>query len=146
MEKTIRIFLIAGAFYLIFDGLIHFFNLRLFSAQSVWPESALSYSTLLNLVYASFVFLTAGFAFVLQTDINKYKNFVIFSSFWAIFHALMLIFLSFAQNLTLNAKDLPSLYVWLPFYDEYLLVESVVLFCYAGLIFAWIGKKSKSLV
>lgn len=140
MEKIVRGFLIFGIFYLIFDGLLHFFNIRLLSVQSIWPQSALSYGVLLNMVYASFVFLTTGFAFLMQTDIKKYKNLIILSSFWAFFHAILLIYLSTTQNLVLNGKNLPSLLVWSPFYNQYLFFESTLLISYSLVVFYWVKK------
>lgn len=141
MEKTVRGFLIFGAFYLIFDGIIHFFNLRLFSTKYIWPDSAFSYATLLNMVYASFVFLTAAFVLIFQSDLKKYKNFIVVSALWAFFHAGLLIFLSIGQNLTMKAEGLPSLYVWSPFYNQYLLGEAGLLFIYASLVLIWIKRK-----
>ncbi len=141
MEKTVRGFLIFGACYLILDGLIHFFNLRLSSTQSIWPESASSYATLLDMVYASFVFLTASFVLIIQSDVKKYKNFIVVSSFWAFFHGCLLIFLSVGQNLTMKAVGFPSLYVWSPFYNQYLLGEAGLLFIYASLVLIWIKRK-----
>lgn len=140
MEKMVRGFLIFGVFYLIFDGLLHFFNIRLFSVQDIWPQSAFSYATLLNMVYASFVFLAAGFAFLMQKDIKKYKNLIVLSAFWAFFHAILLIYLSITSNLIFSAKELPSLLVWSQFYNQYLLFESALLIAYSLVIFYWMKK------
>lgn len=135
IEKTLRIFLTFLAIYLILDGGIHLFNIRLQSVTNIWPLSALSYASFINALYASFVFLTAGLVLTAQASLKKYKSLILVSGFWAIFHGLLLIYLSLTQNFPLN---LPSLYVWLPFYNLYLVAEALLSFIYATLVFIWI--------
>lgn len=139
-EKILRVFLNILAVYLILDGIIHLFNIRLQSVADVWPKSALSYAALLDMIYASFVFLAALLLLVVQKSLKKYQNLILASSIWAIFHGLLLIYLSFTQNFTDNFSNFPSLYIWMPFYDQYLLVEASLAFIYAILVFIWIKK------
>ena len=60
LEQAIKLFSNLLATYLVVDGLLHLLSIRLQSVISIWPVSAISYAILLNSIYASFVFLTAG--------------------------------------------------------------------------------------
>lgn len=141
MQKLLRPFLIFVAIYLIVDGLIHLFNIRLSQVWDVWPKSALSYATLLNLSYASFVFLAAGLLLIAQKDVKKYKAFLKVSAFWAFMHGGLLVYLSLTQDFAKNLSGIPSLYVWIPFYDQYLLFEAFLAFSYACVIFIYNNEK-----
>lgn len=138
IEKLLRGYINLLGIYLIIDGAIHLFNIRLQSVVNVWPQSALSYATLLNVIYASFVFLAATLVFVAQKDLKKYKTLIMISAIWAFIHGLLLIFLSLTQNFSANFLILSSLSVWIPFYDQYLLLESFLAFVYVVLVFIWI--------
>lgn len=136
-EKVLRLFLIFLAMYLLFDGGLHLLNIRLQSVEQLWPKSALSYATLLNLIYASFVFLASILIFFAQRELKKYKTMIYASAFWALFHGSLLIYLSITQDFTLYFSDLPSLHVWLPFYSQYLLFESILAYFFSLLVFLW---------
>lgn len=137
-EKILRLFLIVLAIYLIGDGIIHLLNIRLQSVTNVWVISALSYATLMNAIYASFVLLAAILVLVAQSALKKNQSLILASSIWAIFHGLLLIYLSSTQNFVNDFSNLPSLYVWIPFYNQYLLVEAFLSFIYAVIVFIWI--------
>ncbi len=137
MQKLLRIFLNLGAVFLIFNGLIYLFNIRLTSVINVWPQSAISYARLLDTVYASFVFLAAILIFIAQQDLEKYKKLIFYSTFWAFFHGLLLVNLSLTQNFTKDLTALPSLQVWFPFYSQFLLFEALLLFVYIVLVILW---------
>lgn len=138
LEKTLRRLLIVLAIYLIGDGIVHLSNTRLLSVIKTWPASALAYARLLDAMYASFVFLAALLMLIAQRSLKKYQTLIIASSIWAIFHGFLLIYLSSTQNFTDNFSGSPSLYVWIPFYNQYLLVEASLAFIYAILVFIWI--------
>lgn len=143
VEKFLRLFLVFLAVYLLFDGAIHLLNIRLQSVEHIWPQSALSYATLLNLIYASFVFLASILILFAQRDLKKYKTMIYASAFWAVFHGSLLIYLSLSQNFSHNFSNLSSLRVWLPFYDLYLLFEGVLACFYALFVFYWIKKEKR---
>ena len=138
LDKVLRVFLNLLAVYLVVDGTIHILNIRLQSVADIWPASALSYATLLNAIYASFVFLAAILVLVALSDLKKYKSLVLASSIWSVFHGLLLIYLNSSQNFMDNFSSLPSLHVWMPFYNYYLFFESLLSLIYAGLVFIWI--------
>ncbi len=139
--NILRIFIILLAVYLIGDGLIHLFNIRLLSVAGVWPRSAISFGILMDGIYASFVFLAAILVFAVQRDLKKYKTLVIASSIWAILHGVLLIFLTTTNDFLASFQSLPSLYVWMPFYNQYLLFEAFLAFLYALLVFIWVKDK-----
>ncbi len=137
IQKLLRIFLNFGAVYLIFNGLVYLFNIRLASVENVWPISAIYYARLLDAIYASFVFLAAVLIFIAQKDLKKYKDLIFYSTIWAFFHGVLLIFLSLTQNFTKDSPSLPSLYIWIPFYSQFLLFEVLLLFIYIVLVVLW---------
>lgn len=132
-----RVFLNLLAVYLIGDGLIHLVNIRLQSVQNIWPQSAISYAILLNSIYASFVFLASILVLIAQKDLKKYKSLILASGIWSIFHGLLLVYITLSQNFMASFLNYPSLYVWLPFYNQYLLFEAFLAFFYAILTFVW---------
>lgn len=141
LEKVVRIFLIFLGIYLIGDGIIHLLNIRLNSVINTWSSSAIVYAKLLNAIYASFVFLAACLVLVVQANLEKYKTLIRVSTIWAIFHGFLLIYLTQTLSIMNNFYNLSSLYVWMPFYNEYLLFEAFLAFAYAILIFIWSNNK-----
>lgn len=137
IQKVIRGLIIFAGMYLLFDALLHFFGTKLLSVAGVWPESAVSYSNLINRLYASFVILAAMTAYVVQKDLKKYKYIIYFSAVWALFHGALLLFLVLTQNYQLTFKNLPSLLVWLPFYREYLVLNAIALLIYSLIVYIW---------
>lgn len=135
-----RLFINILAVYLIGDGLIHLLNIRLNSILNVWPSSAISYAVLLNSIYASFIFLAASLILIAQTNLKKYKDLILISAIWAIFHGILLIYLSLTQNFMISFANAPSLSVWMSFYDKYLIFEAIISFIYAILVFLWRNK------
>lgn len=139
-RKILRGFLIFGGAYFIFDGLLHLSNIKLLSIDNAWPQSAISYGKLLNYLYASFILLAGAIAFCLQANLEKYKSQVIITGIWAVFHGIMLLFLVYTQNYQEIFQSLPSLLVFLPFYKEYLIMNSFLLFGYGGVVYLWLKK------
>ena len=137
-QKLLRVFLNILAIYLVGDGAIHLLNIRLQSVQNVWPQSALSYAVLLNGIYASFVFLVAILVLVVQKDLKKYKSLIFASAIWSLFHGLLLTYLTLNQNFISSFLSYPSLYVWMPFYNQYLLFEAFLAFVYVILVLIYL--------
>lgn len=134
-RKTfLRLFLIFLAGYLAIDALIHLFNIRLLSVDGIWPTSALIYARLINAIYASFVFLASLLLIVICSDLTKYKKLLKISVFWAVFHGVLLITLAFGQNFSAEFVKFPSLLVWIPFYNQYLMFEGLLSFVYVVLV------------
>lgn len=144
MQKLLRLFLICGGCYFIFDGILHFSNIKLSSVISSgnWPIPAVLYAHLLSYIYGSFIILASIIAFVIQRDLKKYKTLILVTGVWAIFHGAVLLFLVTNQNYQEIFKSLPSLLVWLPFYREYLTINALLLFFYGGIVYFWYRKSS----
>lgn len=138
MQNLLRLFLNIGAVFLILNGLVHLFDIRLASVESIWPKSAISYARLLDTIYASFVFLAAIMIFIAQRDLKKYRNLIFYSAFWAFFHGFLLIKFATTQSFTKEIPSLPSLHIWIPFYNQFLLFEAFLLLVYVILVFLWI--------
>jgi hypothetical protein len=144
VKRILRGYLIFGGGYFIFDALLHLSNIKLSSVESIWIFSALSYGQLINILYASFLLLTAGVIFVMQTNLNKYKTLMFVSAIWAIFHGTVLIWLVWSRDYQQIFSLTPSLLVWLPFYREYLTFNSLLLMIYSLLVFFYL-RKTKNL-
>lgn len=143
MQNLLRFFLIFAAIYLIVDGIIHFLNIRLSSVLGIWPKSAIVYATLLNTIYASFVFLVAILILAAQKDLQKNKTLIFYSAIWALFHGFLLVNLALTQNFNTDLSDFPSLLVYLPFYNQYLLFEALLAFSYGILVYLWFKDSKK---
>lgn len=141
MNRVVKSLLLFGGIYILINGLLHLLNIRLISVINVWPESALSYSKLLNYLYASFTILIAAVAILLQKDINKHKTLIVGTAVWALFHGLLLIGLSITQNYIQIFKEYPSLHLFFPAYDKFLIFEGVLLITYSLVIFVWWRKE-----
>ncbi len=94
----------------------------------------------MGLILGSMFLLAAILALEIQRDLQKYKNFVVLSSVWTIFHGGILIYLSIINDYLKVYQNLPSLFVWIPFYNQFLLLEGAVLIIYSLLVWAWIKK------
>lgn len=140
MDKILKGFLIFGGVYFIFDGLLHLCGIKLTSVVNLWPQAALGYGKLLNQLYASFIILSGIMALFFQADIKKYKTMIIISAIWALFHSIILLSLVSWENYGEIFKDLPSLRVWLPFYEQYLIFNAILLFIFSGVVFLWLRK------
>ena len=136
LEKFLKSFLIFGGIYFIFDGLLHLLGIKLTSVND-WPQSAKVYASLINILYASFIFLVAVIIFIIQKDLQKYKNIVLLSAIWALFHGVTLLYLVWNNDYQQVFKNYDSLLVWLPVYREYLTLNSVLLFAYSITVYFW---------
>ena len=136
IEKILRFFLIFASGYFIFDGLLHFLGVKLLTVNS-WPDAAKVYANLINIIYASFIFLASYIAFMLQKDLKKYKSLIKGSGVWALIHGLALIFLVWTNNYQQIFQNFPSLLIWLPVYREYLGANALLLFSYSVTVYIW---------
>ena len=137
LTKILRGLLIFGSLYFTVDGLIHLFNIKLISVANSWPKSAISYAILLDSIFASFIFLAAALSLLLQANLKKYRTAIFVTAVWAIWHGLLLIFLSFNLDLVKLSASLPSVHLWLPFYDQYLAFQGSLLLLYAVVALIW---------
>lgn len=137
MNRVVQLSLLFGGIYILINGLLYLLNLRLTSVIDVWPDSALLYVKLLNALYASFTILAAAVAILLQKDIDKYKVIIVGTAFWAFLHGSLLIGLSLTQNYIQIFKAYPSLHLFFPLYDKFLIFEGMLLLVYSLVVFIW---------
>lgn len=135
----LRIYLILGSIYLLADALVHLFDLRLIDLIGHWDQSALEYSSFLEHLYASFAILAVIFSLIIQSDLKKYRTLLKFSGGWSILYGLLLVFESYRINLT-QFTFAPSLTLWLPFYNQLLWVEAVILIGYGVLCVVYLKR------
>lgn len=140
IEKILRGILIFGFLYFLFEAILYLSNIRLVDVGSNWPDSAKVYAKLINQVLGSFELLIAVVCFELQRDLNKYSKLIKISAFWALIHAAVLVSLTSSNNFTNTFTGMPSLYVWAPFYNQYVFFETGLLIFYTMTVFFWSRK------
>lgn len=140
LEKILRIMIIFWAVYAFVEGCLFFLNIRLESVKAIWPMPVLAYTKLVEKIAGSIFLFLSAVCFVAQRDLEKYKPLIKISGFWAIFHGGLLIFLAMSQDYGKFFSALPSLHVWLPFYNQYLLLEGLALLSYSYIVYLWCKK------
>lgn len=143
IQNLLKSFLVLGAIYLLADGLIHFFDIKLRDVSGNWPASALVYARLLDKISGIFMLLIATVMFVIHQDPEKYRPIVYLSAVWTFFLGLTFIYLSVSTDYSHIFNLLPSLSFWIPFYREYLLLESGVLIFYSTIVYLWFKIRPK---
>lgn len=138
IENSLRVLVIFWGIYLFFEGILYFFNVRLVDARNIWPASVTLYSGLIGKVLGSVFLFIAAVVFDVQRNLLKYRNFIKLSGFWGMFHGGVLIWLSLSNNFTEVFKNTPSLYVWFPFYNQYVALEGIILVSYSVLVYFWL--------
>lgn len=136
-----KAFLLFGCAYFLFEFIIHFLNIRLWGVEAVWSPAAQTYATIMNQFYGSLALFISILLFLMQKNMAKYKSIIILTGLWTLFHGLFLIYLSLVNDFSRVFAGLPQLTLWFPFYNQYLLLEALVLFSYALTVWRWIGKK-----
>lgn len=137
MEKVLRACLIFGCVYFLLEAILYLSNARLIDVTTAWSESAKVYARLINQVLGSFELLIAILCFELQRNVKKYARLVKISAFWALIHATVLMIVAINHNFTAIFATLPSLYVWAPFYNQYVFFEAGLLLFYSLMVILW---------
>lgn len=140
IEKILRGFLIFGFFYFLFEAILYLSNIRLTDVDASWPASAKGYTKLISQVLGSFELLLSFVCFELQKDIKKYSRLIKLSGVWTLVHGGVLISLSATNNFTGIFAPMSSLYVWAPFYNQYVLFEAGILIFYSLIVILWSRK------
>ena len=130
------------AAFLFCNALVYLFALRLIDVNNVWPAEAVTYARWMGYYYASFVIIMVCILLIVQKNIYHFKKLIFVSGIFAFFHGLLLLYASVSENFDSVYNSHPSLMVWMPSYDSFLLLEAVIAIVYAALILLW--KRSHS--
>lgn len=141
LNKMIRGFLILGGFYFVTDALVHLFNIKLLSVND-WNSQALVFSKFVSQLFGSAGLLIALLCFEVQRDLGKYQRIITLSAFWAFFYGLFLITSSLQINFVQEFRGMPSVYVWMEYYNFYLILEGLLLLTFSITVFFW--RKSRN--
>lgn len=136
LSTVIRGFLLFGAVYMLIETAIHFSNIRISDAFSMWPSSALYFSGFLSEIYASFVLLTSLLLFEMQRSVEKYHTLIGLVGIWALMHGGYLLF-KLIIGFVSHFQTIPSLLVWLPFYEIVVAGESILLIVFGLITLYW---------
>jgi hypothetical protein len=140
-QKNLRWMLLFGFVFMLGEAVFHFSGIRLWSISSIWPNSAMSYATFFQHLWASASLLIAGAIYVLYKEKDIRKKLMYPLSFYCIFHGLLLIW--WGSTAVVSTWQYPSLHVWNPWYEVQLFIEGSVLLIFAGYILY--GRKKKYL-
>lgn len=142
MEKLLKVYLIITSLYLLGDGLVHVFDIKLINALD-WPQSPVIYSSFIGHLFGFFVILSALLGLEASRDLKKYKNFLYIVAIWLLFYGAHLIYISLTTDFQGLFKNNPSIFVWMPFYNAYLIFEAVLAFVFSLLVFLWWRSEKK---
>lgn len=138
VEKLLRGVILFWGIYLLFESLLYLFSIRLTDTKNVWPPSAVAYGELIEKILGSTFLFVAIVVFEVQKNLLKYKTFIKLSGIWALFHGFLLIFLSLTQNYVEVFGAFPSLFVWFPLYENYVVLEGVAAILFSILAYMWL--------
>lgn len=136
IKTILKWYLLITSIYLIGDGLMHVFNIKLINAGA-WPEPSLVYSKNISFLFGMFAILAACFGIEASRNLKKYRNFLKIAGIWSIFYGVYLVYISITVDFIGIFEHSPSVYAWMPFYNSYLIFEAGLLFVLAILIFLY---------
>lgn len=140
MEKIIRAYLIFGGFYMLGEALVHFSNIKLADVSTIWSKDALTFSSWISTLYGSTTLFMSLLLFSIQGKVEENKKIVKVLAFYALFHGVLVTYASLTIRFDEIFHNLSSLSFWLPTYNGYLLLESLLLFGFAFLVYLWLRK------
>lgn len=140
LSRVLKTVLLFWSVYSFIEACLYLSNIRLTDVSTNWPSQALAYSKLMGPILGSTFLLISVVAFAASRNLDKYKDFIKISAVWAIFHGGLLIYLAIKQDNAGIFTPALSLHAWIPFYNQYLILEGLVLFFYSSLIFLWMKK------
>lgn len=123
--------------YLLSDAIVHLLDFKLIDVILTWPVQAVFYSKFIGHLYGFFAILVAIFGIEVQRNIKKYKNLIYLTAVWLVFYGINLLITGLGADFSEIFTKEPSVYVWLPSYNLYLVFESVLCFVFAGLTLFW---------
>ncbi len=133
IKNLLKWYLFITSIYLLCDGLIHVFDLKLINVTN-WPEAPFVYSQYMGRLYGLFVVLAALFGIEASRNLEKYRNLLYICGIWGVVYSVFLIYNGLKINFVEVFMLTPSIYFWLPFYNVYIIGEAVILLILSGLI------------
>lgn len=143
LEIFLKYYLLITSIYLLGDGLVHVFDIKLISVLD-WPQAPLIYSRFIGHLYGLFASLAALLGLEAARDLKKYKNFLYIVAIWLIIYGSHLIYISLTTDFKIIFKDTPSIFVWMDFYNLYLIFEAGLCFIFSILVFLWSKAQNKT--
>lgn len=141
ISKILKWYLLITSIYLVSDGLIHILGVKLINVQ-LWSKPAFIYSNLITHLYGAFAILAGLFGIETSRDIYKYRNFLYIVAFWVLGYGIYLIYVATTISFKLIFVESPSVFVWMPFYNYYLVFEAGLCFGLSTLIYLFRKKQN----
>lgn len=143
IRNFLKWYLFFASIYLISDGLIHVFDVKLIDA-AFWPAPALIYAKFIGNLYGGFAILAGLLGIEASRNLEKYTHLLYIAAIWSLTYGGYLFYSSLTINFVSIFSDSPSIYLWMPFYNYYLLFEAGLLFILSTLVFLWSKEKTKN--
>lgn len=122
----------AGVVFMILEGIYHGSGIRMAGAERIWPESAVAFSRLFMMLWASISIFVATVLFFVQKYLEQVKPLLVLLCIPTLLHALLLCYLSLTPYTEI--LTLPNLYAWIPFYEVWIRGEAAILITYVAYI------------
>ncbi len=126
---------------MICEAIYHASGVRMAGVEAVWPEEAVVFSYFFMMLWSSVSVFVAVVLYYLQQHLEESKQLLVYLTIPSFLHAVMLICLSFTPYTEIFS--LPSLHVWVPFYEFVIRTEAALLLTYV--IYILYGKTRKFL-
>lgn len=139
MEKIIRAYLIFAGFYMLGEALVHFSGVKLTNVDTLWPQEAVTFSSWISILYGSTTLFMSLLLFSIQGSVVENKKIIKVLAFYALFHGILVTYASLTIRFDEIFHSLSSLSFWLPTYNGYLLLESLLLYGFALFIYLWLA-------
>lgn len=136
IQNILKWYLLISSIYLIGDGIVHLLDIKLIDAN-LWPEPSLVYSKFIGHLFGAFAILASLLGLESQRDLKKYKNVLYIVAIWSLFYGSYLVYTSLTVPFSKIFSSSPSVFVWMPFYNYYLVFEASLLFTFSLLVFLW---------
>lgn len=118
----------AGVVFMVLEGIYHGSGVRMAGAENIWPESAVAFSRLFVMLWASISIFVAVVLYYIQKYLEQVKPLLLLVTIPATVHAVLLAYLSLTPYTKILV--LPNLYAWIPFYEVWIRGEAAILLTY----------------
>lgn len=141
LNKIVRAYLIFGGIYMLAEALIHFSGVKLTDVGILWSKDSLTFSSWVSTLYGSTTLFLSMLLLYIQHNVHENKKIIKVLAFYALFHGVLVTYASLTIRFDEIFQDLSSLSFWLPSYNVYLLLEALLLFVFALLVYLWSKNK-----
>ncbi len=115
-----------GCLFMVGETIYHFSGIRMMGTSQIWPIGAVEFAKFFMFLWASASLLISGLLYLLQKNLTKYADVIIWIGYFSLFHSSLLWWCA-----TRNYEQifpLSTLYFWNAYYSYQLVIEGLALF------------------